>query len=473
MKDFGYDVSDYCGVHPDFGTLADMDALIAACHERGIRLLLDFVPNHSSDQHPWFLESRSSRGNPHRDWYYWKDARPDGSLPNNWLSVFGGPAWEWDERTGQYYLHTFLTEQPDLNWRNPEVVAAMHDVLRFWLRRGVDGFRIDVMGAVMKDPDWRDNPANPGWREGLIEREQQIWTYNRNYEDVFSAVVGIRDVLNEFEGRMAVGEVFGPAEMIARYYVGGRGLHLGFNFHFIEAGLTNEWTPWDAATMAMLISAANEALPAGALPCWAFGNHDRSRLRTRLDGDGRGLERARAGALLLLGMRGVPFIYYGEEIGMPDVPIPEEKLVDPARFHFVGRDPVRTPMQWDGSAGRGFSDGSPWLPFGPVEISVASQEGDPGSMLSLYRRALALRRETVALHSGEQRHAEASDGLLTLVREAEGQRPVTVAVNTCPEERRLPLAGKLLLASAEDVRIEDGALVLPGLAAAWVETAAG
>jgi alpha-glucosidase len=460
-------------VHADFGTVAEMDALIAACHERGIRLLLDFVPNHSSDQHPWFVESRSSRDNAHRDWYYWKDARPDGGLPNNWLSVFGGPAWEWDERTGQYYLHTFLKEQPDLNWRNPEVVKAMHDVLRFWLRRGIDGFRIDVMGSVMKDPQWRDNPANPGWHEGLVGRDQQVWTYNRNHEDVFGAVVGIRDVLDEFEGRMAVGEVFGPAEMIARFYVGGRGLHLGFNFHFIESGITDEWTPWDAATMAMLISAANEALPAGALPCWAFGNHDRSRLRTRLDGDGRGLERARAAVLLLLGMRGVPFIYHGDELGMPDVLIPEDRLVDPARFHFVGRDPARTPMQWDGSPGRGFTEGDPWLPFGPVEISVAAQDEDPGSMLLLYRRALALRHETPVLHSGDQRHAKASEGLLTVLRELEGQPPIIVAVNTSTGERRLAGAGRILLASAEGVRLDGTDLVLPGLAAAWVESAAG
>jgi alpha-glucosidase len=471
MKDFGYDVSDYCGVHPDFGTLGDMDRLIAECHERGIRVLLDFVPNHTSDQHPWFIESRSSRGSPKRDWYCWKDPAPGGGPPNNWLSVFGGSGWEWDEGTAQYYYHMFLKEQPDLNWRNPEVVAAMHDVLRFWMRRGIDGFRIDVMGGVMKDPLWRDNPPNPRYAPGMVAREQQIWKYNRNYPDVFEAVRGIRSVLDEFPGRVAVGEVFGPADLIARYYDGGRGLHLSFNFQFIEFDGERDFTPWDAETFAAIILAAEAALPEGALPCWAFGNHDRPRIRSRYDHDGRGLERARAAALLLLGMRGVPFIYQGDEIGMVDVAIPEDRLRDPARFHFFGRDPGRTPMQWDSSETRGFSPAEPWLPYGPAEISVAAQAEDPGSILWLYRRAISLRRERRALHSGRQRRVGARDGVLTLVREHPAEPPLLVAVNTTLEQRRIEGVSRCLLASDTETGIEGDALVLPPLAAAWLEPA--
>ncbi len=329
MKDFGYDVSDYRGVHPDFGDLAAMDELIAACHQRGLRLLLDFVPNHSSDQHPWFVESRSSRSNPKRDWYYWRDAAPGGGPPNNWLSAFGGGAWEWDDATRQYYLHSYLKEQPDLNWRNPEVVAAMHDVLRFWLRRGVGGFRIDVMGMVLKDPQMRDNPPDPSWtpESGLPQRASQIWQYNRNWPEVIDAVRGIRRVLDEFPERMAVGEVFGPPETLA-WYLGGEaldGLNLAFNFHLI-GGYGAPHTRWQAAAFRELIDDAQRALPPGAIPAYVLGNHDQPRLVSRY-----GREAAPAAAVLLLTLPGTPFVYYGEEIGMADVPIDEARAQDPAR----------------------------------------------------------------------------------------------------------------------------------------------
>ncbi|MPZ24470.1 MAG: alpha-amylase, partial [Dehalococcoidia bacterium] len=235
MKDFGYDISDYQDVHPDFGDLADMDRLINECHERGIRILLDFVPNHTSDQHPWFQESRSSRDSAKRDWYFWRDAKPEGSLPNNWWSQFGGPAWTLDEATGQYYLHSFLPEQPDLNWRNPDVVAAMHDVLRFWLERGVDGFRIDVVNMVLKHPDLADNPPHHDWNPGMRESERFLQVNNRNYPDVFDAVRDMRAVIDEYAERLLVGEVYGAAEEVAGYYGGATldGLHMAFNFNLI------------------------------------------------------------------------------------------------------------------------------------------------------------------------------------------------------------------------------------------------
>jgi alpha-glucosidase len=340
MADFGYDVSDYCGVHPDFGTLETMDRFVEASHRRGIKVLLDYVPNHTSDQHPWFIESRSSRDNPKREWYVWRDGRADGSLPNNWRAAFGGPAWTWDEHTQQYYLHSFLKEQPDLNWRNTKVVEAIHDVLRFWLRRGVDGFRIDVMGQIVKHPTLADNPLNPKWTPELVGRVPKYLSVNsRNYPDVYPAVKGIRKVLDEFPGTMAVGEVFGTAQEIAQFYGGHEldGLHLAFNFEFIYRNSVAQFTPWTAEVIHDIVSAAEQELPEGAQPCYALGNHDRSRFISRHDADGRGYERGRAAALLLFGLRNTPFVYYGDEIGMVDVEIPDDRLQD------SGADPHHRP----------------------------------------------------------------------------------------------------------------------------------
>lgn len=474
MKDFGYDVADYTGVHPDFGDMATMDRLIAACHERGIRLMLDFVPNHSSDQHEWFLESRSSRDSAKRDWYYWRDPKPDGSPPNNWISVFGGPAWTLDEATGQYYLHSFLREQPDLNWRNPEVVQVMHDALRFWLRRGVDGFRIDVMGMVLKHPDLDDNPPNPAYVPGSAPEDHALLNVNNvNYPDVFDAVRGIRTVLDEFPESVAVGEVFGPADVIARYHGGDQldGLHLAFNFALILRG--GVITPWDAGVIREIVTSLEATLPAGAHPCYALNNHDQPRLASRLDDDGHGQERARAAALLLLGLRATPFLYYGEEIGMVDGDVPEGRLQDPARFRAVGRDPERTPMQWDRSLRRGFTTGEPWLPFGPENIDVATQLSDPESLLSLYRRAIALRRQYSSLHSGTYRENESPTGTFVFERQAKDGEPVLVALNTSVEAIEIAVPGSysvVLLSTNRDADGDSvsGWLTLPGLGAVWL-----
>jgi len=469
MKDFGYDVSDYRGVDPAFGTLETMERLIAECHRRNIRVLLDWVPNHSSDQHPWFLESRSSKDNAKRDWYFWRLPRPDGSLPNNWRSAFGGPAWTFDEATAEYYLHSFLKEQPDLNWRNPKVEAAMHDTLRFWFDRGVDGFRIDVMGGVVKEPNLADNPPNPDWKPG--RRGRFLAVNNTNYPDVYDAVKRIRRVFDEYEGRMAVGEVFGTAQQVADYYgdAASPGLHLAFNFQFIhEHGL--DFTPWEAETLRRIVRNAEAALPAGAQPCYALANHDRSRFVSRNNHDGNGLARARAATVMLLTLRNTPFLYYGEEIGMEDADIPESQLQDPARFRTIGRDPERTPMQWDSSLGRGFSAGSPWLPFGRVDRNVADAARQPDSLLALTKRAIWLRKRTPALLEGAYRELPAPAGVFAFER-GTGSQTVTVAINTTGDPVTVPLGrpGTVILSTVlqqEGARCEGGVQVEPFGAAA-------
>jgi alpha-glucosidase len=464
MKDFGYDVSDYCDVHPDFGDLATMDRLIAECHRRGIRVILDYVPNHSSDQHPWFIESRSSRDNPKRDWYVWRDAKPDGSPPNNWLATFGGSAWEWDARTGQYYLHSFLKEQPDLNWRNPEVVEAMYDVLRFWMARGVDGFRIDVVGMILKDPELRDNPPNPD--RGVVEKYGHAWSqlhiYDRNFPDVFDAMVGLRAVLDEYPERMAVGEAFGDPATLVKFYGGEalNGLHMAFNFQLIREGRTSAGNmAWDARRFRRVVDAMEAALPDGAWPNYVFGNHDVSRMVSRYGGGMLGRARARVGAMLLLTLRGTPFIYQGEEIGMEDVDVPEDQRQDPARFHHTGRDPERTPMQWENTPGMGFTTGTPWLPFGDPSVNVAAQIDDPASLLSLYRRLIWYRKGSSALLYGTYRPVDGTpDSVFAYLRETKDER-LLVALNfeSTPQSFDLPegMEPEALVLSTRPSREED------------------
>jgi alpha-glucosidase len=473
MKDFGYDVSDYEAVHPDFGDLAAMDRLIAACHARGIRLLLDFVPNHSSDQHRWFKESRSARDSATRDWYIWRDAQPDGYLPNNWIAVFGGPAWTFDVPSGQYYLHSFLPEQPDLNWRNPAVEQAMHDVLRFWMARGIDGFRIDVMGMVLKHPDLPDNPPNPDFQIGQPEHDRLLPINMVNYPDVYDAVKGIRLVLDEYPDTVTVGEVFGTAEQIGLYYGGpdAAGLHLAFNFNLMQEG--ELYTRWDAAELRRIVADAEATLPSNAQPCYALANHDRSRFISRHDHDGSGQERARASALLLLGLRSTPFLYYGEEIGMTDVDVPPEQQQDPARFLHIGRDPERTPMQWDATPGRGFTSGVPWLPFGDAAVNVAAQLDDPDSLLALFRAAIHTRKREPSLCGGALRVAHSNGDWFAFERLSAEARPVLCVINTATHaiEVELPAPySAVLLATrrAGAASVADGQLQLAPLAAAWL-----
>jgi alpha-glucosidase len=383
MADFGYDVSDHCDVDPIFGSLADFDQLIEEAHARGLKVILDFVPNHTSDRHPWFRDSRSARDSAKRDWYVWRDPKPDGSPPSNWLSEFGGPAWTLDRATGQYYYHAYLPEQPDLNWRNPEVRAAMLDVLRFWFERGVDGFRADAIHHLFEDKGLRDNPPNPDWRAGMSPARRVIRAHTMDQPEVHEAIALMRRVADEYGDRLLIGEAYLPFDRLMAYYgVDLGGFHLPFNFELI-------FTPWQPAAVASLVAAYEAALPEGAWPNWVLGNHDRPRVASRI-----GLEQARVAAMLLLTLRGTPAIYQGEEIGMRDVPIPPERVQDPwgKNVPGFGRDPVRTPMPWTADPGGGFTSGKPWLPIGPAlaTVNVASQSADPRSMLSLYRDAAAV-----------------------------------------------------------------------------------
>lgn len=422
MADFGYDVADYTDVDPRFGTLADFDRLVAEAHRRGLRVILDYVPNHSSDRHPWFLAARSSRHDPHRDWYIWNDAAPDGGPPNNWLSVFGGSAWTWDRATEQYYLHTFLPEQPDLNWRNPDLRRAMLDVLRFWLDRGVDGFRVDALRQVIKDDLLRDNPPNPAWQPGENPWYSLLPVYSADRPEVHEVVRDMRRVLDDYPERVMVGELYLPIERLVSYYgEGGTGCHLPTNFHLIL-------TPWDARHVGTLIDTYEAALPVYGWPNWTLGNHDQPRVASRV-----GPAQARVAAMLLLTARGTPTIYYGDEIGMCDVPVPPERAQDPVAWRLPGlglsRDPARTPMQWDASPGAGFTTGDPWLPLGDIQwVNVAAARDDPRSMLSLYRRLIALRRAEPALQVGDYVPRGVDGDVLAFERQAGGRR-FLVALN--------------------------------------------
>jgi alpha-glucosidase len=401
MADFGYDVADYTGIDPLFGTLADFDRLIEEVHRRGLRLILDFVPNHTSDQHPWFLESRSARTSPRRDWYVWRDE------PNNWLSNFGGSAWEYDGPSGQYYLHSFLKEQPDLNWRNPAVCAAMFDALRFWLRRGVDGFRVDVMWLLIKDDQFRDNPLNPDWRQGDLESHKLLPLYTSNRPEVIPIVEQMRAVLEEFSGRVLIGEIYLPVpELVAYYGKDLSGAQLPFNFQLLQCA-------WNADALAKTIADYVAALPPGAWPNWVLGNHDNARVATRA-----GRAQAPVAAVLLSTLPGTLTLYYGEELGMENVSIPPDLVRDPAEKNQpgvgAGRDPERTPMAWDASARAGFTTGQPWLPLHDDHATrnVATFEGDPASLLHLYRKLTALRRQYPVLVHGALQHIEAQGALL-------------------------------------------------------------
>lgn len=423
MVDFGYDVADYCDVDPRFGSLADFDALLSAAHARGLKVLLDFVPNHSSDQHPWFVESRSARSSAHRDWYIWRDPAPDGGPPNNWISDFGGSAWEWDAATGQYYSHAFLKEQPDLNWRNPALRAAMLDVLRFWFARGVDGFRIDVLWHMIKHADFPDNPVNPHYVPGTGEKNRVLQLHSTDQPEVHDIAADMRAIADAATGgeRLLIGEIYLPVERLMDYYGTGRpGVHLPFNFQLIEAS-------WDATELAERIVDYEAALPPGGWPNWVLGNHDRPRVATRL-----GEAQARVAAVLLLTLRGTPTLYYGDELGLSDVPIPPGEAVDPQELREPGRgrDPVRTPMPWDAGAGAGFTTGRPWLPLNPdyQTRNVATQRDDPASMLTLTRALLTLRKSHAALAIGAWQLVAAEGSLLAYVRE-DGDTRLLVALN--------------------------------------------
>ena len=459
MADFGYDVSDHTDVDPLFGTLVDFDVLLGDAHDRGLRVLVDYVPNHTSDQHPWFRESRASRDNPRRDWYVWRDPAPDGGAPNNWLSMFSGSSWEWDEVTGQYYLHTFLKEQPDLNWRNPAVKEAMFDVARFWLDRGVDGFRIDVAQIVMKDPAFRDNPPNPSDSEvaRLGRWGTQLHVNDLGHPDLHPLYRDFRRLLDSYPGdRVSIGELHHPEyEQWATFY-GERQdeIHVPFNFHLTYA-------PWTSDAVRAAIEGVERVLPRGAWASWVLGNHDQARFASPARA---GRDQAAVGMLLLLTLRGTPTIYYGDEIGMVDVPVAADDARDPVerREPGRGRDPERSPMQWDGSPNAGFTvrGATPWLPLAPdaTAINVAGQAEDPDSMLSLTRRLIRLRREHPVLHVGDfGTFGPTPDGTFAFRRvSAEGKLTVLANLGGEPRTIRGVDAGHVLIGTRRD---RDGAQI--------------
>jgi alpha-glucosidase len=420
MADFGYDIADYTDVDPIFGTLEDFDALLAAAHDRGIKVVVDWVPNHTSDQHPWFIESRASRDSPKRDWYVWRDPAPDGGPPNNWRSAFAavGPAWTLDQATGQYYLHSFTPRQPDLNWDNPEVEAAMHDVLRFWLGRGTDGFRIDAIWKIAKDPLLRDN--------------QPELRHDEDWPTIHDRIRRIRSVIDEYDDRMIAGEVYVlDLRRVVAYLNTGDQLNLAHNFVFFHL-------PWDAAAFQVSVDDFIRLAEPAVWPAWFLENHDHPRVATRYAaGPGTGERRARLAAMLICMLRGTPFVYQGQELGLPDADIPPDRVVD-----VDGRDPERAPIPWQrpsrAGPGAGFTTGEPWLPVvaGAERLCVEAQQQDPASTLSFVRRLIRLRSRVGTLQSGAQRDAEAAPELFCFVREKEEE--FLVALNF--SSRRVPLS---------------------------------
>lgn len=465
MADFGYDVSNYTGVDPLFGTMVDFDEMLASAHGKGLRVILDFVPNHTSDQHPWFLESRSSRNNSKRGWYLWLDpALPTGPddqrpasqrYPNNWTSHFGGPGWAWDEPTQQFYLHSFLVQQPDLNWRNPDVRAAMYAAMRFWLDKGVDGFRMDVLWLLIKDEHFRDNPPNLEYGPGMHDHARTLPLYNADQPGTHRIVAAMRALMDSYgptlptrngdqpetqtdpdtqvpvavSNRVLIGEIYLPLPELVRYYMGRepqtggtegtspeipelRGANLPFNFHLIQ-------TAWNAGAIADVVRSYEGLLPPGAWPNYVLGNHDQSRLATRV-----GPEQARAAAMLLLTLRGTPTLYYGDELGMQDVPIAPDQVQDPAEKNEPGkgrgRDPERSPMLWLPTENAGFApaNATPWLPIEADwrKRNASTESTEPRSMLTLYRRLLALRRVEPALESGALENITAAGDVLRFQR---------------------------------------------------------
>ncbi len=451
--DFGYDVADYVGVDPRYGTLDEFGRLVAECHARGIRVVLDLVLNHSSHLHPWFVASRSSRTGPHADWYIWRDS-PGRTLlggrrrPNNWRSFFGGPGWTWDPTREQFYFHTFLSEQPDLNWRNPEVRAAMLDVVRTWLDRGVDGFRLDVFNVYFKDAALRSNPRRIGGRGGW---SRQHHVHDRNQPELPGLLAELRAIVDERPGRMTVGELFdGSIEDAVGFSAPG---HVIFDWALIAQ-------PWSAPAFRRSIEARERVFGPDRWPANVLSNHDQPRHASRFGltaGDPRedwGTlrdARAKVAAAMLLTLRGTPFLYYGEEIAQGDLVVPNAEAFDPpARrasrlFRWWNRDQCRGPIAWQPGRGGGFSTGRPWLPLTPdADIrNVATQSTDATSVLSFYRRLLQLRGATPALQHGTQELIETSDADLLAYRRTDNSSAALVVLNFAarPATMRLPVAG--------------------------------
>ena len=448
--DWGYDVAGYCDVDPAYGTLADLDELIALAGERGIRVLLDLVANHTSDRHPWFVDSRSSRSSPYRDWYVWADPRPDGSPPNNWLSNFGGPAWTHDDTTGQSYLHNFAPEQPDLNWWNEDVRDEFDRIFRFWYERGIAGFRLDVCHMVVKDAELRDNPPLTDDAAPFHRRLGQVPVYNSNQPELHDVLRRWRKLGDEYDPpRVLLGEsVVLELEELARYYGDGDELHLPMNVPFLHS-------PFDTVHLRQVVERTERLLPPGAWSVWAASNHDSSRMATRwAGGDDR---KKRAALLMLLTLRGTPLLDQGDEVGMPDTELARDQVRDPVGIRHwpqhKGRDRARTPMPWTSESGAGFTsaEATPWLPFGDIEAcNVSAQRNDPTSTLHLVRDLIALRRDTRDLRDGDYETMAAPEGVWAWCRGS----GVFVAMNLTEAEAAIPnIEGRIAICTD---RTRDG-----------------
>jgi alpha-glucosidase len=432
QHDFGYDVADATDVEPDYGTLEDFDELVEAVHDREMRIIVDLVPNHTSHEHPWFQASQSGRDNPKRDWYVWADPARGGEPPTNWMSAFGGSAWEWHEGTGQYYLHSFLPEQPDLNWYNPEVREAYFDIMRFWLDRGADGFRVDVMWHLIKDKQLRNNPPNPDHdpeQDHPYESQHPVFSADR--PEVHEVVRQMRSVVDEYDDRVMIGEVYLPIGSLVSYYgePGQPEAHMPFNFQLID-------TPWDASHLRHVADRYEAAVEEYGWPNWVLGNHDVPRVASRI-----GRDQAAIAAMLQMTLRGTPTIYYGDELGMTDGEIPEDRILDPAETCVnrpgFGRDPERTPMQWSAAEGAGFTEGDEtWLPLaeGWEEFNVDEQRSNSHSMLALYRRLIDLHHREPAITAGEFVPVEVDGGLFSYLRYYR-ETVFLIAVNIGSERR--------------------------------------
>jgi len=442
FHDFGYDISDFCSIDPSYGSLEEFDELLARFHAEGIRVILDFVSNHTSIEHPWFKQSRASRENSKRDWYVWADPAPEGGPPNNWLSRFGGSAWEWDEARAQYYYHAFLKEQPDLNWRNQAVRDAMAEVLRFWLNRGVDGFRVDASAVLIEDDLLRDDPPDPAAnvKTPPPSRLKRVFTDDR--PGSMTCIEDIRQVVDEFPGRVLLGEVQGSLGRIGNFYHGARP-RLQLPLNYILAN-----TAWDAHSVQAAIDSYFNTIPADAWPDWAIGGHDKKRVASHI-----GQAQARNLALLLMTLRGTPIFFAGDELGMDRARIPPDCMKDPFGKQVPGyglsRDPERVPIAWKPGLHGGFTTGAPWLPMEPNrQPNVETLQAQPRSILHLYRCLMALRRKTPQLTGGDQIPMRAANDIL-MYKRADAEAVILIALNLVDQPRRisLPLRGELLLST--------------------------
>lgn len=439
MKDFGYDISDYRDIDPLFGSLEIFDRLVKEAHKRDIKVIMDFVANHTSSEHSWFQESRKTRNNFKREWYIWKDPKADGSPPNNWLSVFGGSAWTFDEKTKQYYMHSFLPSQPDLNWRNQEVRDEMANILRFWLKRGVDGFRTDAVYHLIKDDEFRDDPPNPNYVAGRNEPYEAILhMYSQGRPELMETANTFCNVLGEHSrNTYMISEAYlGLLQMFELYRACDNGLHAPLNFNLMTLS-------WGGASFKKFIDEFEMKLGPDDWPNYVLGNHDRSRLASRL-----GQERARLAAMLQFTLRGIPFVYYGDELGMEDVKIPTNQEIDPwgkrvPGFN-VGRDPERTPMQWDATASAGFTSGKPWLPVSPdfKERNVETESKNPKSMLAFYKELIRYRTNSPALLTGTYKALESgNENVFAFGRECASEK-LLIAINFSEKEQITNLQAK-------------------------------